>query len=341
MTFIEKGYTFDDLNLVPVFSTITSRKEPDVSTKLGTSSLRIPIIAAPMNTVCEEDMASLLFNMGGDSVIHRYMSIPAQVEMVTSIHLKYRPFAAIGASGDFKERAKALVEAGCTKLCVDVANGDSRSCTDAVKFLRDNWPDIDIMAGNVCTYHGAWNLEAAGADIIRVGVGSGSVCSTRLVTGFGVPQLTAIANSSRAVARATIVADGGIRGSGDVVKALAMGADAVMVGGLLAGTEQTPGETKVADGRLYKHYSGMASEEGRKLYYGRDSAMFVPEGVSLRVPYKGSAAPIISNLVDGLRVGMSFANARTLEELRLNAEWVEVSNNGRREGNPNRRLHSF
>lgn len=346
----QKAYTFDDLMLVPRHSTIRSRKEPDPSVQIGKTKLRIPIFAAPMNTVTEHEMCQAMAKMGGSSVLHRYMTMDEQVSQFRSsvVYLEsstanaVKPFVAIGAAGDWLERAEKLYEAGARQFCIDIANGHSSICVQAVRILRDKFgDDVDIMAGNVCTYDGARELEVAGANVIRVGIGPGAACTTRLVTGFGIPQLTAIDMCAYSILRedTTIVADGGIRSSGDIVKALAMGADAVMVGGLLAGTSQSPGDTRNDDqGNLYKMFSGMASKEGRAEWFDSEATSFVPEGASMRVPFKGDAKRIVENLVGGLKVGMSFANARTLEELRQNALWVEVSDNGRKEGNPNRRM---
>ncbi len=346
---IEEAYTFDDLMLVPKHSTVPSRKLPDTSTKLGIQGLEIPIISSPMNTVTEVKMAKAMSEIGAGTVIHRYMSIEKQRQMFLDSLLlndgfRYEPWVAVGASGDYFERAKALAEVGVRQFCVDVANGHSAVCLEAVHNLRKTFAGYDeysIMAGNVCTGEGASNLEAAGADVIRVGIGPGSMCTTRLVTGFGVPQATAIHWCAEAVKSAAIIADGGIRSSGDVIKALALGADAVMVGGLLAGTDETPGETErdKQTGHLYKYFHGMASREGREDWFGREVSAYVPEGSSTRVWHKGEAKKIVTELNSSLQVGMSFANAMTLKELQNNAKWVKITNNGRKESNPNKRMY--
>jgi len=338
---ISKAYTFDDLMLVPRHSTIKSRKEPDTKTFLSRNTLlTVPIVSAPMNTVTEREMAKAMIGIGAQAVIHRYMTIEEQVEEFLDSGKGFSPFVAIGATGDFLDRSKALHENGASRFCVDIANGHSDICLQAVEALRNTFRQpFDIMAGNVCSAEGASRLEAAGANIIRVGIGPGAMCTTRQVTGFGVPQLIAIEECSNAVSEASIVADGGIRKSGDIVKALAMGADAVMVGGMLAGTDETPGETeKDSEGRLYKFYHGMASVEGRDGWFEKSATSYVPEGSSTKVWHKGEAVKIVQELNNSVKVGMSFANARNLEELRANAKWVEVSENGRIEGTPNRKM---
>jgi IMP dehydrogenase len=337
------AYTFDDLMLVPTYSEVPSRHAPSTKTNVG-QVLEIPIISAPMTTVTEKNMAEAMAEMGADAVLHRYMSIEEQVVMYLDVQAPHKPWVAIGASGDFLERASALNDVGVRKFCIDVANGHSRACFGAVEKIRETYPNCHIMAGNVCSGPGAYNLEQAGANVIRVGIGPGSVCQTRLVTGFGIPQLSAIKWCSEAVLfpETAIVADGGIRSSGDLVKAIAIGANAVMLGGMLAGADQCPGST-VRDpetGRLYKHIHGMASEEGRRQYFkSNEDVAFVPEGISTRVWHKGDVKKIVKNMNDSLKVGMSFANAMTISELQNNAQWVQVTPNGNVEGNPNRKMY--
>jgi IMP dehydrogenase len=340
----KKAYTFDDLNLVPQFSNIESRKKPNVETTIGTINLKIPIIAAPMNTIISTKLARKMNKLGGTAVLHRYSSIEKQVNQFSCSYPEI--FCAIGASGDFMERATELYNNSCRNFCIDIANGHSLICINAIKKLKSKFNNINIMAGNVCTYKGAKALYNNGANIIRVGIGGGSVCKTRLVTGFGVPQLTAIedvAEQRNMVSENSfsIVADGGIRNSGDIVKALAMGADAVMIGGLLAGTKESPGQTIEIDGNLYKQFMGMASEEGRASWFNEKDSLFVPEGASVLTPYKGKISKIITQLIGGLKVGMTFANAKNLKELYENAEWIEVTNNGHKEGNPNTKIHKI
>lgn len=344
---MQEAFTFDDLMLVPQHSTIKSRKDPDVSTVIGDLVLQVPIIAAPMNTITEHQMMLAMHRLGATSVLHRYMTVEQQIQEIVK-NGKERPypnfFVAVGATGDYLDRAARLYDTlGIRHFCVDMANGHSDICLKATEALANVGDSrYIIMAGNVCTYEGAYRLMDAGAHIIRVGVGPGSVCKTRIVTGHGVPQLTAIAECVRAKedhkVATSIVADGGIRNSGDIVKALAMGADAVMVGGLLAGTTETPGDIVhlEVNGSDYKTFAGMASEEGRKFngWFNETDASFVPEGEATEVPYKGPVEKIINNLVGGLRSGMTYAGANDLYELYENAEWVRVTHNGFVEGTP-------
>jgi IMP dehydrogenase len=332
----EEAVTFDDVTLVPNYSTVKSRKEPDVS--VANLGLKIPIFAAPMNTVCEAEMALQMNDLGGMGVIHRYMSVEDQIEQYYRFWGREQPFFAIGATGDALPRAKKLYDVGVRRFCIDVASGDSESCISAVKLLKSLVPDVIIMTGNVCTMTGYANLASAGADLIRVGVGSGAMCKTRVVTGHGVPQLTALlwaAKAKKDYPRTTLISDGGIRSSGDLVKALAI-ADVVMLGSLLAGTTEAPGEIFKENGEEYKLYAGMASEDGRSLnsWFDREKTSFIPEGESVRLKLKGPVANIIDNLVGGLKVGMSYAGASSLAELREKATFIKVSQSGLFEGTP-------
>ena len=247
-------------------------------------------------------------------------------------------YAAIGANGDSNERLDILLGAGVQGICVDVANGHNELCIRAVEDIGRRNSKVRIMAGNVCTYEGARDLAAAGAHSIRIGVGPGSLCTTRLITGHGVPQLSAIENCLKIkldYPDVALIADGGIRTSGDVVKALAIGADCVMLGSLLAGTTESPGEWLEEDGRLFKYYHGMASEAGRKKWFDKSKAGLPNEGVSTKVPYLGkSASKIIEGLCQSVKVGLSYSGARNIEELRANAKWCRVTAAGYIEGTP-------
>jgi len=253
--------------------------------------------------------------------------------------------AAIGAVGDYLERAEALVAAGVDVLVVDIAHGHSEHALCATRAVRRTFPHVQLIAGNVATAEGTRDLAEAGADAIKVGVGPGAACSTRIVAGVGVPQLTALLECS-AVARELgipIIADGGVRTSGDLTKALAAGAETVMIGGLLAGTEECPGLTMTRKGGRYKVYRGMASagaaESRTRSEVSQDTldelaAAVVPEGVEAVVPYRGSLAQVLYQLVGGLRSGMSYVNARTLPELRQNARFIRMTDAGRSESRP-------
>jgi IMP dehydrogenase len=256
---------------------------------------------------------------------------------------RLRVGAAVGVRGDYLERAEALVEEGVDLLVVDVAHGHSEAVLRAVRALRRRFPDVPIVAGNVATAEGTVDLIEAGADAVKVGVGPGSTCTTRVVTGAGVPQLSAILECARAARErgVPIIADGGIRNSGDITKALAAGASAVMLGNLLAGTEESPGATVIRNGRQYKTYRGMASLWATARRRSLDSPLeeedigqIVAEGIEALVPYRGKVADVLRQLVGGLRSGMSYCGARTIPELWENARFVRITPAGLRESLP-------
>jgi IMP dehydrogenase len=255
---------------------------------------------------------------------------------------RLRVGAAVGVGPDRDERAAALVQAGVDVICVDTAHGHSRNVLEAVRTLKRAHPDLEIMAGNVGTGDGAKALIEAGADAVKVGMGVGSICTTRIISGVGMPQVSALLDASpiARAARIPLIADGGIRFSGDIVKAIACGADAVMIGSLFAGTEESPGETILYQGRTYKMYRGMGSlgamrQGSRDRYFqddqDDDSIKLVPEGIEGRVPYKGSLSQNILQLVGGIRAGMGYLGCRTLTELREQARYIRISEAGHRE----------
>jgi IMP dehydrogenase len=243
------------------------------------------------------------------------------------------------------DRAAALVERGVDVLVVDSAHGHSRNVLDTISRLKEAYPQVPVVGGNVATYEGARDVITAGADAVKVGVGPGAICTTRVVTGAGVPQLTAIMEAARAGREAgiPIIADGGIKYSGDITKALAAGAAAVMIGALFAGTEESPGETILFRGRAYKEYRGMGSlaamreRESTRDRYGQEDLepdKLVPEGLEGRVPYKGPLAAVVAQLVGGLRAGMGYCGARNLAELQAKARFVRITSAGLRESHP-------
>jgi IMP dehydrogenase len=245
---------------------------------------------------------------------------------------RLRVGAAIGPLRDPVGRAAALAEAGVDLIVIDAAHGQAKGVIEAVKAVKQAFPEMPVIAGNVATEDGVIALAEAGADAVRVGLGAGSICTTRIVSGVGVPQLTAVADCSRAARKygLPVIADGGIRFSGDATKALAAGAAAIMVGNMLAGTEEAPGEVILYQGRSYKDYRGMGSEaamkEGSSDRYGQDpNARFVPEGIEGRVPYKGALADTIHQLVGGIRSGMGYLGAHTMEELRQKAKFIRIT----------------
>ncbi|MEP0825794.1 MAG: IMP dehydrogenase [Nitrososphaera sp.] len=254
--------------------------------------------------------------------------------------------AAVGVKGDYLERAEALLEAGADVLVVDIAHGHSENAINTVQMIKKAFPNCELIAGNIATGEGARDLIKAGVDAVKVGVGSGSICITRVVTGSGVPQLTAVLDSVK-VARdydVPVISDGGVRTSGDITKALAAGASSVMVGSLFGGTDESPGKTLVKNGKKYKMYRGMASfyaslgrkyrEEGPEVVDSDDLNDYVPEGVEAMVPYKGSVVEIVRQLVGGLRSGLSYCGAKTIAEMQKNAEFIKMTSAGYIESQP-------
>jgi len=250
--------------------------------------------------------------------------------------------AAIGAGGDYLVRAKALIDAGVDALIVDTAHGHSQGVLDATAKVRETFPQVQLIAGNIATEAAARALVERGVDAIKVGVGPGSICTTRVVTGIGVPQLTAVMDAVRGAGDIPVIADGGIKYSGDIVKAIAAGATTVMMGSMLAGTEESPGESILAEGRRFKMIRGMGSmsamQDGSADRYFQDGEMsakkFVPEGIEGRVPYKGPVGDVLYQMVGGLRSGMGYAGCRTIDELRTQAEFVRITPAGLRESHP-------
>ena len=254
--------------------------------------------------------------------------------------------AAVGVKGDYLERTEALLDAGADVMVVDIAHGHSDNAINCVHLIKKAFKDCELIAGNIATGHGTEDLIRAGVDAVKVGVGSGSICITRVITGSGVPQLTAILDSVKIAKKYEIpvISDGGIRNSGDLTKALAAGSSSVMVGSLLGGTDESPGKTLVKNGKKYKIYRGMASfyaslgrkyrEEGQQIIESEDLNDYVPEGVEAMVSYKGSVVEIIRQLVGGLRSGLSYCGAKTINEMQQNAEFVRITTAGYIESQP-------
>lgn len=328
--------SYDDVLLVPQYSEALSRKNIDISSKLDdVLKFNLPVISSPMDTVSEDEMALAMDKAGGFSIIHRYNTIDQQLSIARRI-LKKNPDArfgsAIGVTGDYYERAMALCEAGVPILCIDVAHGHHLLVKKALTELRNTFAkSVHIMAGNVATLEAFDALAEWGADSIRVGIGGGSICSTRLVTGHGVPTLQSVLDCSKSTYDAKIIADGGIKTTGDMVKALAAGADFVMVGSLLAGTEETPGDVlKTSEGNKYKVYRGMASRNAQKDYRGKSST---PEGISTTVTYRGRVEQILEDFRGGIASGLSYTGASSLKELYHKKEFVRQSAAGQGESN--------
>lgn len=335
---LTRGLTFDDVVLVPGYNGIKSRNLVTTSVKVGGRIFDIPVVSANMDTVTGVEMAKLMASQGGLALLHRFVTIEENVKMFKAVGDAKHVGFSIGVGADGMARAEALVAAGAEIVCVDVAHGHSKEVNRTIRNLREKWgQNILVIAGNVATYAGADYLAAAGADVIKVGIGSGSVCTTRLKAGYGVPQLTAIFECSK-VDR-SIIADGGIRYPADAVKALAAGADLVMLGGMLSGTDETPGEVienMAADGSLkrVKRFRGMASKEAQEDFMGQMQDWKTAEGVAVEVPCKGSAKAVLLDIMGGIRSGMTYCGASEIRELKRKAQFMEITAAGRVEGTP-------
>ncbi len=327
---MKDALSYDDVLLVPTYSDIKSRSEVSISTDLGNGLiLELPILASPMDTISEAAMAVEIGCLGGAAVIHRYNTPEMQARQVelakdiaqsthrTSINVG----VAVGVSGDYMDRAKACIDAGASFICVDVAHGHHLMMKEALEILRKKFgKSMHIMAGNVATLEGINDLADWGADSVRCNIGGGSICSTRIQTGHGMPGLQTIIDCSKTDRDVAIIADGGIRNSGDMVKALAAGADVVMCGSLLSGTDESPGKVfEESDGTRWKAYRGMASKEAQVNWRGKYSSF---EGVSTKVPYRGPVRNIILDIERGIRSGLSYSGSRSIPELQSTAEFV-------------------
>ncbi|MBA2652803.1 MAG: guanosine monophosphate reductase [Tatlockia sp.] len=329
--------TFDDVLLIPAYNHHESRRivEINMSDKLDKLQLELPVISSNMDTITESKMANFLHSKGGIGALHRFLSIEDNIKDFK--RCVGQVFVSVGCTDAELERAEALRDAGADFFCVDVAHAHAKYVGKTLKNLRLLLGDRCIMAGNVATYAGADYLASCGADIIKAGIGGGSVCSTRIKTGFGIPMLTCIQDCARA--DRSIVADGGIRTSGDIVKALAFGADFVMIGGMLAGTEPTPGKAITKeDGTQIKRYRGMASREAQEDYLGQMHEWKTAEGVSVEVPYRENQEAIIADIIGGLRSGLTYAGADTIKELQRKLNYVLVTPAGRLESLPHKML---
>lgn len=340
---IRLGLAFDDVLLVPRRSSVRSRQDVSLETRFSRNiRLQVPVVAANMDTVCEARMAIAVANEGGIGILHRFLPIEDQGQMVREV--KERGLlvgAAVGTNEDFLDRSKALVAAGVDALVLDIAHGHAEHSIQAVRSIKVEFgADVDVVAGNVATRAGAEDLIEAGADAIKVGVGPGGVCTTRIVAGVGVPQLTAVADVAGIAV--PLIADGGIRRSGDIAKALAAGADTVMIGSMFAGTAESPGQVEMSDRGLVKMIRGMSTHEAvldRAVRTGEtvDDEYFeqrAPEGVSGQVPYRGAVGKLIRQLMGGVKSSMSYMDARTIPELWENAEFIRVTSAGIVESQP-------
>jgi len=329
--------TFDDVLLVPAYNHYESRRlvETEVTDRTGKLTLSLPVMSSNMDTITESEMANFMSSKGGIGVLHRFMSIEENIKQFKRCNDK--TFVSIGCSEKELERARALRDAGALYFCIDVAHAHAKYVGKTIKQLRALLSDACIMAGNVATYAGADYLASCGADIIKAGVGGGSVCSTRIKTGFGIPMLTCIQDCART--DRSIVADGGIRTPGDIVKALAFGADFVMIGGMLSGTAVTPGKVIAKEnGQKIKAYRGMASREAQNDFLGGMHEWKTAEGVATEVPYREDQDAILGDIIGGLRSGLTYAGASSVRELQRKLDYVIVTQSGRIESLPHKIL---
>lgn len=360
--FAKKGLTFDDVLLIPAESHVLPN-EVDLSTKLADNiKLNIPLISAGMDTVTEGAMAIAMALQGGLGVVHKNMSIQAQASEVANVKSVVVPSnatkaavddqnrllcaAAVGVTSDTFERAEALLEAGADAIVIDTAHGHSAGVLRKIKEIREHFPKQTLIAGNVATEDATRALFDAGVDVVKVGIGPGSICTTRIVAGVGVPQITAIYDSATAAREyhKPIIADGGIKYSGDVVKALAAGGNAVMLGSMLSGTTEAPGDIFEDNGKKFKRYRGMGSVGAMAQAHGSSDRYFqggvneanklVPEGVEARVEYKGDVSDVVFQIDGGLRSGMGYCGAANIPELIEKAQFVQITNAGLRESHP-------
>jgi len=353
---MRNSLTYDDIQLVPQYSEIPSRTQINLKTLVSRRyGILNPIVASPMDTVCELEMAYKIFKLGGVGCIHRFNTIEEQSEIIKELYhriyseewggqfeswgvmvdnwhseIPHIPImASIGVSESDKDRAKSLVDNGCNIIIIDVAHGHHKNVEKMLEWCKENLDDkVDIIAGNIATKEAAQELESWGADGLRVGIGGGSLCTTRVKTGFGVPNVSCLEDIV-SVAKTPVMADGGIRSSGDISKALAIGASSVMLGSLIAGTDEAPGQIVETQKGLYKRYRGSASLE-TKVTHGQKARNV--EGESTTIPYKGGVKFIVNGLIDGVKSALSYGGAQTLEY--FNPPYVQVTNSGINEAKP-------
>jgi IMP dehydrogenase len=344
---IREGLTFDDVLLVPQHSTIESRSQVDLSVKWGSLKYNHPIIPANMKTITGLEMAREIKKSGGLAIVHRFMPIREQMDIFTELTHSVEDCKNVALSVGVKEEDKLTTtlfyNLGVRIICVDVAHGDSQLCAFMVAWIKAMYPDMFVIAGNVATGSGARRLWEAGANVVKVGVGPGSLCTTRIETGNGVPQLTALMDVQETQQQLVnlwkakdsklypdsftqrsfpFISDGGIKSAGDIVKALCF-ADMVMIGNLFAGCEETPSETRVIDGISYKEYVGSSTHKTSHI-----------EGVAALVPNKGSYKHLLTRLLEGVCSGCTYQGARNLDELKDNPTFIRITNAGLKESNP-------
>ena len=338
MEAIKEALTFDDVLLLPRYSNILPSKT-DISIELTKNiKLSVPFISSAMDTVTESSMAIALANAGGMGIIHRNLDLKKQSFEVKKVKKKNLLVgAAVGTNFDDLKRAKLLIDSGVDLIVIDTAHGHSEKVLKILSKIKNNLK-IPVCVGNIATGEAAKKLYNSGADIIKVGIGPGSICTTRMVAGIGVPQITAVMETYKVLKgkNVKIISDGGIKFSGDIAKALAAGADAIMMGSIFAGTHESPGKKFKIKNKFYKKYRGMGSigamSAGSSNRYFqknyKDKSKFVPEGVDGRVEYKGKVSDIIYQLKGGLKSSMGYIGAKKLEDIKKNAKFIKITKAG-------------
>ena len=336
---IKEALTFDDILMLPRYSKILPANT-DISLKLAKKLLlKVPFLSSAMDTVTESNMAIAMANAGGIGIIHRNLKINKQSQEVKKVKRKRLLVgAAIGTNQEDLERSRVLIKSGVDLIVIDTAHGHSEKVLKILSKVKKISGDIPICVGNIATGEAAKKLYNSGADIIKVGIGPGSICTTRMVAGIGVPQISAIMEVKKALIKKNvkIISDGGIKFSGDIAKALAAGADAIMMGSIFAGTDESPGKKFKTKGKFYKQYRGMGSigamsAGSANRYFQenyKDNSKFVPEGVEGRVEYKGRISKIIYQLQGGLRSSMGYVGAKNLSEIRRKAKFIKITKAG-------------
>ena len=344
------GLTYDDVLLLPGPSEVVP-SEVETGTWLTRKiKLQIPLVSSAMDTVTESQMAIALSKAGGIGIIHRNLSIDDQVTHVKLAKNVGLVGAAVGVGEDGFKRAQAIIDAGVDVVVVDTAHGHHRAVLEAIERVKKFAPDTQVIGGNIATRSGAQALINAGADGVKVGVGPGPICTTRVVAGVGVPQITAIMEANKACSKAGVplIADGGLQYSGDIVKAIVAGANTVMLGSLFAGCDESPSELVEIDGVKFKVYRGMGSlgamqSRGEQKSYSKDRYMqddvlsedkLVPEGIEGKIKYRGPVSAVIHQLVGGLRSGMGYAGAPDIENLRREGQLIQITAAGLKESHP-------
>lgn len=345
------GLTYDDVLLLPDASDVLPAAVSTRTQLTRSIWLDIPLISSAMDTVTESAMAIAMAKAGGIGIIHRNLAIDDQVKHVKLVKgAGLLVGAAVGVGDDGYARAVALIEVGVNVIVVDTAHGHHRAVLDAIARIKKGYPEQEIIAGNIATRSGAQALINAGADAVKVGVGPGSICTTRVVAGVGVPQVTAIMEAAKACMKADIplIADGGLQYSGDIAKAIVSGANTVMLGSLLAGCDEAPGDLVEIEGQKFKTYRGMGSlgamqSRGGQKSYSKDRYMqddvlaedkLVPEGIEGKVLYRGSVEEVVHQLIGGLRSGMGYAGAETIQSLQRKGRLIQITAAGLQESHP-------